>query len=217
VKYDLHVHSKYSFDGIMEPRSIVKTAIEKGLDGIAITDHNTIEGGLMAKKYSGKSLEVIIGSEISTERGELIGLFVKDEIKSRDSQKVIEEIKSQSGIVVIPHPFDRLRRSTFSPDEDDARVVHCIEGFNSRCLFLKYNLSAIEFAVKFRLAVTAGSDAHLGNEIGNGITELHGDPMEALSAGKTKIYGRRSWPTNHGLTKLLKWIKRVEGSSSEDA
>jgi len=51
MKYDLHIHSKYSYDGILEPRDIVKIAIKRGLDGIAITDHNTVKGALEAKKY----------------------------------------------------------------------------------------------------------------------------------------------------------------------
>lgn len=82
MKYDLHVHSKYSVDGYVEPEVIVKTAQKRGLSGVAVTDHNTIKGGLKAKKYETEDLRVIVGSEIETNRGEVIGLFLSEEIKS---------------------------------------------------------------------------------------------------------------------------------------
>lgn len=78
MRYDLHIHSKYSLDGLIEPEIIVKTAKNQGLSGIAVTDHHTIRGGLETKKISPEDLEVIVGSEIGTERGEVIGLFLSE-------------------------------------------------------------------------------------------------------------------------------------------
>ena len=106
MQYDLHIHSKYSSDGVLEPEEIINAAKKKGLDGIAVTDHNTIKGGLETKRFETKDFEVIIGSEIMTERGEITGLFLSQEITSKDVQGVFSEIKGQGGIVVIPHPFD---------------------------------------------------------------------------------------------------------------
>jgi len=213
MKYDLHIHSKYSSDGIINPEKIVKIAIRRGLDGIAITDHNTIKGGLKAKKYENEDFTVIVGSEISTERGEIIGLFLEEEVKSEDVQGVISEIKEQNGIVIIPHPFDELRRSAFQPAEEDAKFIDCVEGFNSRCVFQKYNKKAVEFAMKHRLAVTAGSDAHFANEIGTaGIitTTEREDVREVLMKNEVKIFGKRSSLINHVGTKVLKtWRKAV--------
>ena len=97
MKYDLHIHSKYSSDGVLDPEKIVKIAIKRGLNGVAITDHNTIIGGLKAKNYETEDFKVIVGSEISTERGEIIGLFLKEEIKPGNVQEVISEIKEQNG------------------------------------------------------------------------------------------------------------------------
>ncbi len=213
MKYDLHIHSKYSSDGILALEKIITISIKRGLDGIAITDHNTIKGGLEAKKYETEDFQVIVGSEISTERGEIIGLFLSEEIKSKDVQDVISEIKEQNGIIIIPHPFDELRHSAFHLAEGDAKFIDCIEGFNSRCIFQKYNKKAVEFAMRHNLTITAGSDAHFTNEIGNaGIitTTEREDVREALIKNEVQIFGKRSSLVNHVGTKVLKlWRKTV--------
>ncbi len=209
MKYDLHIHSKYSSDGVLDPERIVRIAMKRGLNGIAITDHNTIKGGLKAKKYENADFTVIVGSEISTERGEIIGLFLEEEVKSTNVQEVITEIKEQNGIIVIPHPFDELRHSAFHPAEEDAKFIDCVEGFNSRCVYQKYNKKAVEFGIKHNLMITAGSDAHFANEIGNAgiITETE-DVREALMKNEVQIFGKRSLLVNQVGTKVLKlWRK----------
>ena len=211
MKYDLHIHSKYSSDGVLEPKKIIKIATKRGLNGIAITDHNTIKGGLEAKKYETEDFKVIVGSEIMAVKGEIIGLFLSEEIKSKDVQDVISEIKDQNGIIVIPHPFDELRHSAFHPTEEDAKFIDCIEGFNSRCISQKYNENAIGFAKKHNLTISAGSDAHFSNEIGNAgiITETE-DIREAILKNDVEIFGKRSSLVNHVGTKVLKlWRKTV--------
>ncbi len=209
MKYDLHIHSKYSYDGILEPKDIIKIAIKRGLDGLAITDHNTVKGALEVKKYETDDLKVIVGSEIKTERGEIIGLFLEEEINSRDFCEVIDKIKEQNGVVVVPHPFDKLRKSTFTPTKDDVKFIDCIEGFNSRCVFQKYNKEAINFAMKQGLKIVAGSDAHFRNEIGNaGIETNEEDIRKAILSGKIKIFGKRSSLINHAMTKAIKWWRK---------
>ncbi len=228
MRYDLHAHSKYSPDSVLEPERIVKTAIKRGLSGIAVTDHNTIKGGLKAKKYETEDFAVIVGSEIKTARGEIIGLFLEEEVKpaAGDFQELVSAIKRQNGIVVIPHPFDELRRSALHPTEEDAKFVDCIECFNSRCIFQRYNDRAVEFAAKHRLPVTAGSDAHFANEIGNagiiteaGITETEAgiteagaveEVREALRKNEVQTFGRRSSLVNHIGSKVVRiWKKAV--------
>ena len=190
MKYDLHIHSKYSLDSVLEPSEIVRIAKEKGLNGVAITDHNTIKGGIEAKEYETKDFKVIVGSEIMTERGEIIGLFLKDEIYSRDSNEVILEIRRQGGIVVIPHPFDRLRKSAFILTEMYAEFVDCIEGYNSLCVFKNDNEDAVAFAMKYSLTIVAGSDAHFRSEIGNaGIIINTTDIREAILRNNLRIFG----------------------------
>jgi len=205
----MHIHSKYSSDGIMDVKEIVKIAIKRGLDGIAITDHNTIKGGMEAKNYETADLGILVGSEIMTENGEIIGLFLNEEINSNNLRDVIQEIKDQDGIIVIPHPFDEMRHSSFFPEDGDEKFINGIEVFNSRCIFQKYNDNANEFAKKHQLAITAGSDAHFKNEIGNaGIITEKEDVREAIRKNDIKIFGNRTLLTNHGLTKVLKlWRK----------
>ena len=209
MKYDLHIHSKYSYDGFLEPKDIVKIAIKRGLNGIAVTDHNTVKGALEAKKYETDDLKVIVGSEIKTERGEIIGLFLEEEVISRGFPEVIDRIKEQNGVVVIPHPFDKLRKSTFTPTREYVKFIDCIEGFNSRCVFQKYNMEAINFAMKYGLKIVAGSDAHFRNEIGNaGIETDEEDIRKAILNGKVKIFGKRSSIINHVMTKAVKWWRK---------
>ena len=144
MKYDLHIHSKYSSDGYCDPRVLVKTAIKKKLSGIAVTDHNTIKGGLKTIKYQNNDFQVIVGSEINTDRGEVIGLFLTEEIKSNTFIDVTEEIKEQNGLVIIPHPFDEIRGNGINLQKKDVKSVDFVEVFNSRCLLQKYNDKARE-------------------------------------------------------------------------
>jgi predicted metal-dependent phosphoesterase TrpH len=213
VKFDLHIHSKYSSDGILDPKNIVKIAIKNNLNGVAVTDHNTIQGGLKAKNYETEDFKVIVGSEIMTDQGEIIGIFLSEEIKSTNLIDVIYEIKNQNGITVIPHPFDDMRHSALHPNDEYVSLIDVIEGFNSRCIFQKYNDKAVEYANKHNLPLVAGSDAHFGNEIGNaGIITESEDLREAIIQKDIELFGKRSMLTNHVFTKgLKKWRKIRSG------
>lgn len=215
MKYDLHVHSKYSSDGYLDPKVIIKTALKRGLSGVAITDHNTIKGGLETKKYETSDLQVIVGSEILTDRGEVIGLFLSEEIKPDSLENVVQEINDQNGLVITPHPFDEIRGNGIKPEKDDVPLLDCVEVYNSRCLRSKYNLKAQEFAQKYKLNISAGSDAHFAGEIGKAgimvnseITQAH-ELKNIISTGNPTFFGERSNIINLGLTKVLKiWRKR---------
>ena len=153
---------------------------------------------------------MVVGSEISTDRDEIIGLFLSEEVKSKDVQDVISEIKDQNGMVIIPHPFDELRNSAFHPTEEDVKFIDAIEGFNSRCVFQKHNENAIGFAKKHSLLITAGSDAHFSNEIGNaGIITKTEDIRETILKSEVELFGKKSLLVNHGLTKALKLWRRT--------
>lgn len=102
MKFDLHIHSKYSYDSLLRPGTIIKVAKKKGLDGVAITDHNTIRGGVEVLKVNkDDDFVVIVGSKIKTECGDVIGLFLTDEIRSRVFADVVGEIRSQGGLTVL--------------------------------------------------------------------------------------------------------------------
>ncbi len=158
---DFHIHSCYSHDSLMSPESIVKQAKRVGLTCIAITDHGTIRGGVEGEKFAEKcGIKIIIGAEIKTDRGDLIGLNLNREIGSFCWHDVIREIQSQGGIVVLPHPFhDHLMV------EEIATFVDFIEVWNSRCTPIE-NSRAEALAVTLRKKRIYGSDAHCLSEIG---------------------------------------------------
>ena len=209
LKYDLHVHSKYSLNcGTLEPEAIIKHAMKTGLDGIAVTDHDTIKGGLESKKCENELFKVIVGCELNTSHGEIIGLFLTEEIKSREIDEAIDEIHEQGGLVVIPHPFDRMRKFSFNGLSSYVKKIDAIEGFNARCIFNKYNEEAMEFAKKHNIPVTAGSDAHYANEIG-----LAGVYVSEISKkgiiGNSEIFHKKSSLFNHLKTKSHKLMKSL--------
>ena len=205
MKYDFHTHSKYSADGYVEPKTMVKVAVKAGLSGIAVTDHNTIKGGLAAKKYENDEIQVIVGSEILTDKGEVIGIFLTEEIKSMLFIDVIEEIKAQNGVVIVPHPFDGIRGTSLHPTHQDAKFFDSIEVFNSRCVRQAYNDMARDYSKENHLNSIAGSDAHFENEIGNAGVETNCDNIkEAVLSGDVTVFGKRSNIINPITTKLLK-------------
>lgn len=211
MKYDLHIHSKYSIDGCIEPKAIVKTAFKMGLSGVAVTDHNTIQGGLESKKYETDDLKVIIGSEIETNRGEIIGLFLSEEIKSNIFADVVQEIKDQNGLVIIPHPFDNIRGTGIKPTTADIPLVDCVEVYNSRCLLERYNRKASAFALSNNLKISAGSDSHFAREIGMAGIVVNSEitnPDELLKETPL-VYGTKSGIINMGLTKIQKTHKTL--------
>jgi len=189
MKFDLHIHSKYSYDSFLSPERIIKVAKRKGLHGVAITDHNTIKGGIEALKINeDEDFQVIVGAEIRTEYGDIIGLFLEDEITTNKFEEVIEEIKSQGGLSVLAHPY---RQYKFPEEIIDK--VDLVEVFNARSK-KRDNRRALHLAAKYNKPVIAGSDAHLPFEIGRGSTIVPAqvDFKNAIIDGLTQVEGCES-------------------------
>jgi UDP-N-acetylglucosamine 2-epimerase len=144
----------------MEPKKIVEIAERNGLQCIAITDHDAIQGAIEAKQYENKNITVIIGQEKTTDHGDLIGIKLQYEIKEFNFFKAVQEIKKQGGIAILPHPYKGHKDV-----EEIAKHVDLIEGLNSRTSE-SLNKKAIRLAKKLNKPVIAGSDAHLYREIG---------------------------------------------------
>jgi len=196
IQIDFHVHSRYSIDSLLSPRRIIEAAKNRGLSGVAVTDHDTIRGGIETLKLAKDEEDfiVIAGAEIKTNIGDLIGIFLEQEIKSREFFQVANEIKQQGGIVILPHPY----KTFYSLDSLDSKVINSIdliEGFNARVKSNALNLKAQEFALKRGKPITGGSDAHFVHEIGNGVTLFGNTPLEqdaireALLKGKVEVRG----------------------------
>jgi len=189
VIFDLHIHSKYSGDCIMAPITILKVAKKLGLDGIAIADHVTIKGAVETRRLNDDSdFLVIVGSEIETANKEdLIGLFLTEEIKSRNTADVIAEVKAQGGIIFWAHPF-RVGKNLLRPEA--IKSLDLIEGFNSKTSASR-NALAQQLARQYDKPVIGTSDAHEAVEIGNGKTLIDcadfGATKESLTYGKTQI------------------------------
>lgn len=173
MKLETHVHTRYSHDSIHSLSFLYLMSRLRGVECIAITDHNTIKGGVEFKKFCekrGNRISVIIGEEIMTSRGEVIGLFLNSEIPAGLSpDETINEIVRQGGIVYIPHPFDLKRHKTVMCFEDiriNRDHIDCIECHNGRNVSTDYSINQNEIAEKLGLQKVVGSDAHTFIEIG---------------------------------------------------
>lgn len=201
MKIDLHCHSFYSNDGFSSPEKLIKSAIKKGLDGIALTDHNTISGWKEAIEGAKKlNALLILGEEIKTKRngkivGDVLGLFLKKEIKAKEPEKVMKEIKEQEGIVIIPHPFHPLERFRENL-EKYLELIDGIEVLNSRLPFSFFDKKALDFAQKHNLSIVSGSDAHFYKFVGTAYTIAEAKTLEefkeAILKRKTRIEGKKS-------------------------
>lgn len=208
TKIDLHIHSKYSYDSYLEPKIIIKIAKKRNLDGIAITDHNSLKGSIEAKKIATDIL-IIQGSEIKTSIGEILAYSIKEEIKPKQNiYEAIDNIHEQGGIAVAPHPFDMFRRYN---GKNIVRGIDGIEVFNSRCILNFFNYLALKKAKEMNLPMISGSDAHTIEEIGNAFTTFDSDSniIEMIKKGQCKPQGKLSLPTVHLKSNLLKLLKII--------
>jgi len=207
LKVDLHVHTYYSLDSLLPPKTLFKVCRMKGINCIAVTDHNSIEGALKMKKYP---MKVIVGEEITTKNGEIIGLFLNEAIpKNLSLEETVEKIKEQDGLVYVPHPFDRLRNKV-KADESFWKKVDIIEVFNARTIFLEDTKKAFEFAKKNKIHFGCGSDAHTSFEIGNAyiLMEEFDTKKEFLkNLSKGKLFCKKSPIIFHIFTKAVKILR----------
>jgi len=161
LTFDSHIHSSYSLDSIFHPKFIIKLAKLKGLGAIAVTDHDTILGGIKTQLHANSNLLVITGCEVKTEFGDLIGLFLNEELRSRKFEEVVDEIRDQGGLAVLPHPY----RRKILPPETLLKKVDLIEGFNGRTS-VELNQKGLMLAKSLGKPAIAGSDAHIPYEVG---------------------------------------------------
>jgi predicted metal-dependent phosphoesterase TrpH len=174
LKADLHVHSEYSPDSESALADIIDHCKAAGINCVAITDHNETAGAIELKKIA--PFTVIVGEEILTSSGEIIGLFLTERIPPKlSAQETIKRIKDQGGLVLIPHPFDRyFRPSAINRDVLEKIVldIDIIEVFNSHTVIRSDSGKALKFTQKHGLLASAGSDAHLVSEIGHAYMEI---------------------------------------------
>jgi predicted metal-dependent phosphoesterase TrpH len=177
VKFDLHMHTHHSKDCMIPTAEVLRLCKARGMDAIAITDHNTLAGGLEAVSIAPPGLLVIPGEEIKSSEGEIIGLFLSEEIPAGlTPEETTARIREQRGVVVVPHPFDPLRRSPLRTPALErlvaAGMVDAIEVLNARMALRSHNLRGAEFAARHGLPGTAGSDGHSRSEYAHAWIEM---------------------------------------------
>jgi predicted metal-dependent phosphoesterase TrpH len=175
---DFHVHTSFSRDCATPPSMAIELARRKQLDGIAVTDHDTEEGGLAAVAANPyHDFLVIPGAEIKTDLGDVIGLFLTHPIKSRKLDIVLEEIAVQGGISIIPHPLRTFCSvNDFLVARERYPQVDAWEVLNGRYERMLLNESVEAFQRFAILNASAGSDAHLPWELGRCHTVMFGRP-----------------------------------------
>lgn len=215
-KADLHIHSNHS-DGVARiPEILDYVQHHTDLKVIAITDHNTIEGALFAKSLEEMyDIEVIVGEEITTRSGHVIGLFLTEHIPAGMSVvETLSAINEQGGVAIIPHPFSNrgvfgpFGRNTFLDTVSDL-AFHALEVYNSvPYLGWANRVAAKMFAGGHGVAATGGSDSHMLHSIGTGYTLFRGTTAEDLRASIDRLETRAEAAPG-GLSVVLKYAWRI--------
>ena len=202
MKVDVHVHTRYSGHSILKVEDVARIAKKRFLDAVAITDHDAIKGALELSKV----FPTIIAEEVSSDEGDVIGLFLREKVEKGPALEVMDKIRAQGALVMIPHPFDTMRKEALM-NEGLVSKGDIIEVFNSRVMRQEDNERARKFAVDKSLPMIVGSDAHTSVEIGRSFIEIDSvdDPRSFMRALKNaKLHSRRSSVLVHGQTKVLK-------------
>ncbi len=171
LRVDLHLHSDFSHDGKSSLDELVARARACGLDRIALTDHNTIEGAVNLVQMEPEL--AIAGEEIKTLEGEVIGLFITSRVSPfLAAEDAMDLIHGMGGLTYLPHPLDR-RRSNFRPERvvDLASRVDIIETFNPWC-DAAANQAAARLADELGKVTATGSDSHSADELGRSWMEM---------------------------------------------
>jgi predicted metal-dependent phosphoesterase TrpH len=183
MKLLFHLHTKYSYDSRMKPGQIIDFALANDIGMIAITDHGTLGGSLEAQQIvreRGIPLEIIVGAEYLTDCGDIVALFLKEEIREKNAEKLIDEIHRQGGLAILPHPYYHHTLS-----ETLLKKIDLIEVFNARCSESQ-NKQAAELAVRYNKPGICGNDAHVPAELSLCFNTIKNQlaPAEALLADK---------------------------------
>jgi len=195
LRCDLHIHTRFSRDGESSVEEILQQAERIGLDAVAITDHNTVEGALYAMECD-TPLTVIPGTEVSTQQGHLLALGVTEPLPAgRDFFETIALARSRGALLILPHPYHRWRHGVGRRLAAGIEAVDAVEVFNSRYITGSANRKAALIARQFGKPGVAGSDAHNARYVGFGVTYVVAEPdaasiISAIREGRTMASGR---------------------------
>ena len=215
---DFHIHTRFSRDSILTEETFIRKAIERGLTHVAVTNHNNVEGAIAVRDKVADMgltdrLTVILGEEVSTTDGEVVGLFLTKTIpRGLSANETADEIHRQGGLVSIPHPFDPFRGSHIreGPLRNLAEMgkIDCVEVFNCRVTIQRHNEEAAEFARSYEIPGIAASDSHSSFEVAMAFNALPAfDTAEELKAGlaENEWHASRSTVFIHLTTRWAVW------------
>jgi len=212
IKTEFHCHTCFGKDSLIKIQDLVIACEKRGIQKLVITDHNMISGALEAQKLDPHRF--IIGEEIMTQQGELLGIFIKEKIPAGlSSLKTIELLRFQGAFISVSHPFDAFRRGHWEMDDllNIVSYIDAIEVFNSRCLRPLFNTRASVFSQDNNLLGTVGSDAHSMVEVGKATLTLP-DFVDAPSLkhalSMSQPYVHLSGPWVHFYSRYSSWRKR---------
>ena len=201
LSVELHVHSALSYDGRDPVELILEQAEAVGLDAIAITDHDEIDASLEAVELASEyGVVAIPGIEISSRAGHVLGLGIEEAVPpGLPYAETLARIRELGGLAVVPHPFQESRHGVMDRiGREELANADAIEVYNSRLLTGRANRQAERFARARGLPMTAGSDAHISEMVGQAVTRVGADEpsteaiLEAIAAGKTTVEGKRT-------------------------
>lgn len=185
MKFDMHVHTKYSLWAYSEMKDIVKYAEKAGLDGIAICDHDTLKGVKEFKKIK-TDLKLIPGIEITAKGGDILAYGVNELIpKGLSPEETIEKIHQQGAVAFAAHPFSFVKgigKRVMSMNFDGYEVFNAKASKNA-------NNTALLTAAEMHAAMTAGSDSHQPVFIGKAYSIFEGDFFSAVKSRKMCYFG----------------------------
>jgi predicted metal-dependent phosphoesterase TrpH len=214
LRIDMHVHSSYSRDSVIPAKTIFQSWRRTGIIPL-VCDHDTLEGSnrvMRAIHAEDPDLPLLLAEEITTRDGEIIGLFLTEEIPPwLSAAETLDLIHGQGGLSLIPHPFCTYRGKVLRPDARNALVdrIDLIEGHNARNLSDEEDRLAVVFACDVGIPFTAGSDAHTTMELGRVWMEVppFDSPKGLLSglAGAPFTFRRM----NRGVHLITHVVKRV--------
>lgn len=214
VRVDLHSHTMWSGDSTTTPDEIVEAVVDAGLDVLCITDHNAIRGA--QELAAVLPCRVIVGEEMRTNAGELIGLFLNERVAmGTRPAEAAHAIREQGGVVYVPHPFDPTKRhlTTSALHElAEAGLLDAVEVLNAKTSLASLNARAAEFAESFDLAGGAGSDAHVPLALGGAYVEMPDFDGPADFLAKLRL----ARPVGHHWDQHRPWRARVVPSTATD-
>jgi predicted metal-dependent phosphoesterase TrpH len=193
VRVDCHLHTVASGDSVLRPEQLVERAAAEGIDVICVTDHHEIGAAQRlaaemaeAAGTAGTGLRIVVGEEIRTPAGELLGLFLTERIPYvLPVDEVLDRIHAQGGLVCLPHPFDEVRSSVGAIADRlcASGRVDAVEVFNAKAGAMEVNDRAAGLARRYDLPGTAGSDAHDPEGVGAAFLEMpdFATPQEFLA------------------------------------